>query len=294
MLAEIARIDGRTLDAEHLYEKAIHSANANGFMHNEAVANELAARFYAARGFETIADAYFRNSRYCYLRWGADGKVQQLDRLYPHLAAPEGQRPASRNATIGTPVGQLDAEAVARASQALSSEIVLPKLIERLMQIVLEHAGAERGLLILLRGSEPLIEAQATTGHGRVDVHVRQTEITSSDLPKSALHYAIRTQERVLLDDAATDNVYSTDEYVRQNRSNPYYACQSSNKHRSSAHFIWKTTRLRRFHAGPGCSVAVAGFASRHFAGECRPLYRSATPSWAAAASSCIRLDAQA
>ena len=83
--AEIARIEGRELDAEHLYEQAIRSAHANGFVHNEALANELAARFYAARGFEKIAHAYLRDARYCYLRWGADGKVRQLDELYPHL-----------------------------------------------------------------------------------------------------------------------------------------------------------------------------------------------------------------
>src|SRR6202035_3171213 len=163
--AELARLEERELDAERLYEKAIHSAREHGFVQNEGLAHEVAARFYAARGFETFADAYLRKARYCYLRWGADGKVQQLDRLYPHLAAQEGQRPAALNATIGAPVGQLDAETVARASQALSSEIVLPKLIERLMRIAVEHAGAERGLLILLRGSAPLIEAEATTGH---------------------------------------------------------------------------------------------------------------------------------
>ena len=67
-----------------LYERAIRSAHANGFVHNEALANELAARFYAARGFEKIANAYLRDARYCYLRWGADGKVRQLDELYPH------------------------------------------------------------------------------------------------------------------------------------------------------------------------------------------------------------------
>ncbi len=185
----------------------------------KALAYEVAARFYAARGFETIADAYLRNARYCYLRWGADGKVQQLDQLYPHLAAPEGQRPVSLNTTIGTPVGQLDAETVAKASQALSSEIVLPKLIERLMRIAVEHAGAGRGLLILMRGGEPRIEAEATTGAGRIEVTVRDTSVAPSDLPQSVLHYVIRTQESVLLGDASVDNVYSKDEYVRQKRS---------------------------------------------------------------------------
>ncbi len=72
-----------------LYEQAIRSARANGFVHNEALANELAARFYAARGFEKIAQCYLRDARYGYLRWGADGKVRQLDELYPQLREEE-------------------------------------------------------------------------------------------------------------------------------------------------------------------------------------------------------------
>ncbi|HEX4169288.1 MAG TPA: AAA family ATPase, partial [Bryobacteraceae bacterium] len=83
--AEIARIEGRVLDAEQLYEQAIRSAHSNGFVHNEAIAYELAARFYSARGFQKFADAYLREARYCYERWGADGKVAQLDHLHPHV-----------------------------------------------------------------------------------------------------------------------------------------------------------------------------------------------------------------
>ena len=93
VLAEIARIEGRDADAMRLYEHAIRSASENGFVQNEGLAYEVAARFYMERGFETIANAYLRNARYCYLRWGADGKVKQLDRLHPQLAAPEGHRP---------------------------------------------------------------------------------------------------------------------------------------------------------------------------------------------------------
>src|SRR4029453_18590221 len=85
--AEIARIEGRELDAERLYEDAIRSARVNEFVHNEGLASELAAGFYAARGFETVAHAYLRSARFGYLRWGADGKVRQLEHLYPHLKA---------------------------------------------------------------------------------------------------------------------------------------------------------------------------------------------------------------
>ena len=87
--AEIARLEGRELDAERLYEQAIRSARANGFIHNEALAYELAARFYAARGFEEFAHVYLQNARYGYLRWGADGKVRQLDET---VSASQGGR----------------------------------------------------------------------------------------------------------------------------------------------------------------------------------------------------------
>ena len=106
-----------------------------------------------------------------------------------------------------------------KASQAISSEMVLPRLIENLLRIAVESAGAERGLLILLQGGEPRIEAEATTGPAGIEVEVLQTIVAPSDLPQSALHYVIRTQESVLLNDASTDNVYSTDEYVRRKRS---------------------------------------------------------------------------
>ncbi len=215
--AEIARLEGRDLDAMRLYDQAIQSAREHGFVQNEALAHEVAARFYLARGFETIAHVYLCKARNCYDRWGALGKVKQLDERYRHLH--EERVPTSTTSTIGTAIRELDVETVVKASQALSSEIVLSKLIEKLMQIAVEHAGAERGLLILLRGDEPQIEAEATTGHGRAKVSVRQAAVTPSDLPKSALHYVIRTREPVVLDDASVGNLYSEDEYVRAKRA---------------------------------------------------------------------------
>jgi PAS domain S-box-containing protein len=212
--AEIASLEGRELDAERLYEQAIRSARANGFVHNEALANELAARFYAARGLETIAHAYLRNARYCYLRWGADGKVRQLDALYPYLRgelSPPGQ--ATR---IAAPVEHLDLAAIIRVSQATSGEIVLEKLINTLMRTALEQAGAERSLLILGRGVEHRIEAEARSDRDKDIIHFRQSLITPSELPESLLRYVIRTQESVILSDASAENIFSEDEYIRR------------------------------------------------------------------------------
>jgi PAS domain S-box-containing protein len=209
--AEIARIQGRELDAERLYELAIRSAHTNGFVHNEALANELAARFYAVRGFEKVARAYLRDARYGYLRWGADGKVRQLDQLYPDLH--EHRAPASSTATIGTSVEQLDLGTVMKVSHAVAGEIVLENLIETLMVVAVEHAGAERGLLILPQGEELLIAAETKTGRDGIDVQLQDRFVTSSDLPDSLLRYVTRTQESVILDDASVQNLFLEDEY---------------------------------------------------------------------------------
>src|SRR5262249_41048037 len=147
--AEIARIEGRVLDAEHLYERAIRSARDNGFVHNEALAYELAARFYAARGFQEIAHLYLKNARDGYLRWGADGKVRQLDQLHPRLR--QDERATAPVGTIEAPLEQVDLATMIEASQALSGEMVLEKLIDRLLRAAIEHAGAERGVLIVPR-----------------------------------------------------------------------------------------------------------------------------------------------
>ncbi|UVK38859.1 AAA family ATPase [Mesorhizobium sp. AR10] len=212
--AEIARLEGRDADAMRLYEHAIQSARENGFVQNEGLAHELAAQFYAARGFERFAHVCLRDARHCYLRWGALGKVKQLEERYPHLR--EERTPTSHAATIGAPVAQLDVETAVKASQAVSGEIELNKLIETLMTITLEHAGAERGLLITFRDDEPQIVAEATAGQGRIEVSVREVVLNPLALPQSALHYVIRTREIVVLDDASVRNLYSDDEYVRQ------------------------------------------------------------------------------
>ena len=215
--AEIARLEGRDREAMDLYEQAIRSARANGFVHNEALANELAARFYAARGFEKIARVYLQDARYGYLRWGADGKVRQLDEIYPYLRE-EKPTPAPTS-TIGAPVEQLDLATVIKVSQAVSGEIVLEMLIHTLMRTAIEQAGAERGLLILLRRAEARIEAEATTGGDTVVVQLRDQPVTASVLPESVLNYVLRTRESVILDDAAVQQPFAADLYFSQRRA---------------------------------------------------------------------------
>ena len=208
--AEIARIEGCSTEAMDLYERAIASARANSFVNDEALASELAARFYAARGFGTIANAYLREARGCYLRWGADGKVRQLEALHPFLREPELARAAA--ATIAAPVEHLDFATVVKVSQAVSSKMELEKLIDALMRLAIEHAGAERGLLLLWQGDELRQQAEATTGEG--GLIVRQGNGPAAAFPESIVHYVMRLRESVLLDDALAHPTYSSDPYV--------------------------------------------------------------------------------
>jgi PAS domain S-box-containing protein len=212
--AEIARIQGRDLAAQYLYEQAIRSSNANGFVQNEAIANELAARFYLARGFEKIAYAYLRDARYNYVRWGANGKVRQLDELYPQLKANE--QTAAPTSTIRTPIEHLDLAALIKVLQALSGEIVLEKLIDTLIRTVIEQAGAERGLLILSRDTDLRIEAEATTNDNKIMVRLQPTRMTEDTVPESVIHYVVRTGESVILDDALLRAPFLGDRYIRR------------------------------------------------------------------------------
>ena len=242
--AELARIEGRELDAERLYERAIKSARENVFVHNEALAYELAARFYLARGFEDFAQMYLRKARDGYLRWGADGKVRQLERLYPLLRqdepspAPigtigasvehldqnyphlhkEAPAPETRE-TIGTPVEHLDLATVLKVSQAVSGEVVLEKLVETLLRTAIEYAGAQRGLLLVPRSGELLIRAEANISGSSVQVRLCEMALAATELPESVVHYAARTRESVMLDDASAQNPFSADEYFRQKRA---------------------------------------------------------------------------
>ncbi len=215
--AEIARIEGRVLNAQELYDKAIREAHKYGFVHNQAIANEIAGRFYAERGYEKIAATYLRAARACYLRWGADGKVRQLEELYPHLKVDKSIPDST--ATIVTPIEQLDLATVIRVSEAVSGEIVFEKLINTLMSSAIEHAGADRGLLILPRGEKYQIEAEATSSSDNVTVVLKQARVTAADLPKSVFHYVLRTKESVLLHDASSQNSFSADDYIRDHRS---------------------------------------------------------------------------
>lgn len=198
--AEIARLEGRELDAEGLYRRAIRSAVDNDFPHNEALASELAGRFYLDRGFETNGLAHLNKARSAYARWGANDKVEQLDQRYPQLGAGDASVLVAK---AGSTVEQLDFSALIKASQAVFGEIALPRLIERLMNVTLQTAGADRGLLLLPRGGSWAIEAEAEACGGAVDVVLRRSAMTGETCPEPVVNTVIRTRASAILDDGA-------------------------------------------------------------------------------------------
>ncbi|MDQ1556794.1 MAG: hypothetical protein QOI02_1796, partial [Actinomycetota bacterium] len=212
--AEIARLERRDPDAIRLYEEAIRLARSDGLIQNEALAHERAARFCTARGFPTMADAFLRNARRCYLSWGADGKVRQLDQLHPQLS--EKEPAAGPTSTIRSPVEHLDLATVLKVSQAVSGEILLDKLLDTLMRTAIEHAGAERGLLILSHGIEQRIAAEAITGGDTIVVRLRDQALSATALSKSIVQTVLRTQEPMIVDDAAAEPAFAADPYIRQ------------------------------------------------------------------------------
>jgi PAS domain S-box-containing protein len=212
--AEIARLEGRELEAERLYEESIKLARISGFVQIEAIAAECAARFYEHRNIRTVFLSYLANARDCYLRWGARSKVREIERSNPHLSESDLVRGQPDSSDVQ--LYQLDVNALFKASRALSGEIELNALIRTLMQVVVEHAAAQRGILFLMRGGAPQAVAKAHLGDSGIDVIAREADCRNLEFSRSALNYVVRTRTSLSSVDAASDSLFSTDPYMQK------------------------------------------------------------------------------
>ncbi|MCY0854618.1 GAF domain-containing sensor histidine kinase [Cupriavidus sp. D39] len=210
--AEIARLEGDTLAALSLFEKAIWRADEQGFVQYSALAHELAASLCAGSSFQTAAQAHARAARDGYRRWGATGKVAQLESLHAGLA----DRSQQNAYALAGSLQIRDVESVIRSARALTEEIRLDKLVDTLMTIALEHAAAQRGLLIRLHGKTPIIEARAHTTSSGILVELAQDAPGPDDLPISMLNTVIRTGQRIIVGDASGPNPFAIDSYFHQ------------------------------------------------------------------------------
>jgi len=226
--AEMARISGKWQEAMTLYDRAIESAKEHEFIQNEALGNELAAKFWLALGKEEFAKLYMRKARQCYQIWGAKCKVQDLEEKYPQwFTSPSSESSNVTTTSITTTSGRsaksLDIETVIKASETLTQEIVLKNLLANLMKIAIANAGAQKGFLILKKEGNWLIEAEGNVNEGETkllqSIPIETEEERETPLLSSAIvNYVTRLKQNVILDDACHQGNFTNDPYIIANQ----------------------------------------------------------------------------
>jgi PAS domain S-box-containing protein len=218
--AERHRALGEKTKAIDCYDRAIALARENEYLNDEALANELTAKFYLGWGKEQVAQAYLTNAYYCYLRWGATAKIKDLEQRYPQLVkrfrkanTSIDSRNSLSNSSSNTSGEVLDLAALMKSSQAISSEIELDKLLTTVMRILLESSGAQTGYLILKSLGELRVEASGKANSNRVMV-LQSTPIETC-LPASIIYYVARTKEGLIESDVAREGRFTQDAYIK-------------------------------------------------------------------------------
>ncbi|MBE9010901.1 AAA family ATPase [Pseudanabaenaceae cyanobacterium LEGE 13415] len=215
--AEQCRVMKQYDKAGELYDRAITTAIESGFIQEAALANELAAKFYFKLNKSKMAQAYLIKAYQQYERWGAIAKLRQLEMQYPDNLLFSISIHQTRSST-STSKERLDLATILKATEAISSELVLEQLLDRLLHIVLENAGAQKGCIILDRDGELFIEV-ADTNQDASEVIVEAIPLAQSEnFPLSVLNYVARTQQAIVLIDATTEIICATDPYVLKHR----------------------------------------------------------------------------
>ncbi len=223
--AERHRVLGENFEAMEKYDRAISIAKENKYLNEEALANELAAKLYLDWGKDKIARVYLADAHYCYTHWGARAKVEELERRYPaFLIRIPATTSISSDCTTITNVSKsthtektFDLAAVMLASQAIASEIVLDKLLEKLMKILLQNAGAQKGFLILENKGKLLVEASGTIEGDRIAV--LHSIPVAQCLPVSIINYVARTKQSLVKTNAAKHGQFTSDPYIKKHQS---------------------------------------------------------------------------
>ncbi|MBD2518544.1 AAA family ATPase [Nostoc sp. FACHB-973] len=234
--AEMARISGKYMNAIELYDRAIAKAKKNEYLNEEALANELAAKFYLEWGKERIAQEYLINAYYCFARWDAKAKIDDLEQRYPRLLAPilqQTRSPLMPNDTIATSDSfatlhpsmsksatsssnvsfMLDMTTVLKASQTLSSEIELEKLLSKLLSVVIENAGADKCVFLLLKEDRLVVEATAEIGQQSTVLQSIPVE-DSTEVPRSLIYAVKRNLQPSVIIDTAMYSTLIGDSYI--------------------------------------------------------------------------------
>ncbi|AKA67627.1 diguanylate cyclase domain-containing protein [Clostridium scatologenes] len=216
--AEKARALGKTLKAVNFYEKAIKLASDNGYIQDEALANELASKFYLYLKNKRIAKVYMEQAIYCYILWGATSKVNQLKGLYSQILGFHKKDAASikdMNVNLENKNSMvLDTAAIIKATHAISSEIKLEELLKKLVYIVLENAGAQKVYYLIKKEEKYVVQAKGSIDRNDIEV-MKEIDVENNvDLPKKIIYYVGRSKNSVILENAYTSEKYKSDPYI--------------------------------------------------------------------------------
>ncbi|MBD2438083.1 AAA family ATPase [Nostoc sp. FACHB-110] len=236
--AEQHRVLGQKIEAMELYDRAIAGAKANGYIQEEALANELAAKFYIDWGKETVAQAYMQQAYYCYAHWGAKAKTDNLEEVYAHLLQHILQRRKILNldpqATIAkttiapynrqssstshstTFADSLDFGLILKASRVLLGAIELEELIKNLMQVLLQHSEAQKIALILPEKTNWIVAAVANVNHVEQPVFSPHTLDSSTDVPIKMVYAVKHTLQPIIIHNITTETAWMADSYIQQ------------------------------------------------------------------------------
>ncbi|MCL1472479.1 trifunctional serine/threonine-protein kinase/ATP-binding protein/sensor histidine kinase [Argonema antarcticum] len=224
--AEKARVLGQILEAMEYYDRAIMGAKEQGYLQEEALASELAAEFYFSLGRDKFAQIYLTQAYYGYVHWGAKAKAKDLESRYPAVFSEMLKREPiaiqtnrTTTSTTGGSSAVLDLSTVNKASLALAEEIVLDKLLDKLLRIVMENAGATTSCLILEKDGHLLIEATGNVDKNEVLFWSPTPIETTHNLPVSVINYVAISKENVVLNDAAISARFATDTYIEKNKT---------------------------------------------------------------------------
>ena len=218
--AELARVQGKLALAKTLYDEAIHEAHLNNFTSDEAVAWEVAARYYQQLKQHQLHHLYLQQAFRTYQTWGANEKTYWLAQKYPQLFSLK--RSSKNQAHQPNASQQLDLKSIIKGSQILSGEIQLDKLLRRMMNIVIENAGAQRGVLLLNKKNQLLIEAEVDISleisNFLKSIPLEKMSETSAPPKVSSeiVYYVARTQKSLVLQDAAQEGEFTHIDYIRQ------------------------------------------------------------------------------
>lgn len=212
--AEISRISGKWDSAIDFYDKAIESARENKFIQYEALANELAAKFYLSRGKDKIAVIYMQEAYDLYNAWGANSKVNKMKEKYFKLLFPKNSIKLIENKIENT-IRQVDIKDIMRMSQAISSEIILERLIEKLLRIAVENTGAQTAFVIMESEGKLIVEGELS--QEKVSIMQRIPLEKCQQLASSIVNYVARTKANIILKDAVKEEAFSADPYIIKN-----------------------------------------------------------------------------